>query len=134
VPHTAEAATVNGTELAVELRLIVCGIGGARGVWKLKMSEEGVQFISGLFDTFKVTGMALFDVEVPLGVRTVFVTSMNPCTAGIETRGVYCDGQSLRQHGARRTRHRTPLRRSIIHMDESLSARHRRIYKQGLNG
>jgi hypothetical protein len=32
VPHTAEAATVNGTELAVELKLMVCGIGSTRGV------------------------------------------------------------------------------------------------------
>ena len=39
---------------------------GLSVVWKLKMSEEGVQFISGLIDTFKVTVMALFDVEAPV--------------------------------------------------------------------
>ena len=78
VPHTAEAATVNGSELAVELRLMVCGAGGTEGVWKLKISAEGVQFISGLFDTFNVTGTSLLNVEVPFGRGTVLLASMIP--------------------------------------------------------
>ena len=55
-PHDPDATTADGSELAVELSLMVCAAGGACGVWKLKIRVEGVQFNNGLFDTFKVTG------------------------------------------------------------------------------